>query len=229
MSRSRNPETYAAEIVRTPLFQGLTEEETVRLMRTGENADEKGVSVLYAKKGELIYSPTGFQKCIGVLLSGSASVTKQEHDSSMLMSILSQGDVFGAATLYTEDDVYVAYIRALESTWCLMLSEEAFRRMMEEDFRIAENYMRYLTKRIRFLSGRIDGFIRPTPADRVYAYMAKNAEDGVFTPKQSIKAIGDALCISRATLYRALDELEQTEQIQRDGKLFRLRERKESE
>ena len=48
---------------------------------------------------------------------------------------------------------------AQESTWVLLISEEALRSMMQMDFRVTENYLRYLTARIRFLSGRLDGFL----------------------------------------------------------------------
>ena len=140
----------------------------------------------------------------------------------MLMSVLEPGDLFGAATLFSGEDTYVAYIIAEKSAWSLMISEEALVSLMKKDFSVAENYMAYLTARIRFLSGRIDGFVQPSPKQRVLAFMKKNAVADVFTPVKSFQTLADSLCISRATLYRAMDELADENVIIKDGRNFRM-------
>ena len=134
------------------------------------------------------------------------------------MSILHAGELFGAATLFARSGAYVARITALTSTWAVLIPEEALKGMMREDFRIAENYMAYLTARIRFLSGRIDGFAQDGAEDRLLLYLRRNATARVYAPEKGMRALSDALCMGRTTLYRALDSLAQAGIIRREGK-----------
>lgn len=145
----------------------------------------------------------------------------------MLMSVLHAGELFGAASLFGAGKIYVATIRALESTWAVMISESAVKAMMRENTQIAENYMSYLTARIRFLSARIDGFAQGNVEDRVLLYIQRCAVNGIYTPEYSISALSDALCISRTTLYRSLDKLERSGHLVKDGKIIRLCKGKE--
>ncbi len=219
MSRSKIPEAYAEDAARVCLFAGLTREEVARTLCT------EGAYVAHFEKGAVIYRPDGFDRCAGFLVYGEAVVSKGDGESRIFMSVLKPGALFGAATLFMpEESRYVSTITATRSAWAVMLPEDTLLAMMRADFRIAKNYMAYLTARIRFLSGRIENFAEPTAEERVLRFLQKNAVNGAFRPSVSISAIAEALCIGRTTLYRALDTLEQKGLIKKDGRLFRLPE-----
>lgn len=219
--RSKNPEAYLEAAEKTRLFCGVSR------ACIAEQFKRSGVQVNRFEKGAVIYAPDGFTKSIGLLIRGRASVTKGGGETGMLMSVLHGGELFGAAALYGGEERYVATIRALESTWAVMMPEKAFREMIWENPKIAENYIVYLTSRIRFLSNRIDGFAEQSAEDRVLHYIKKNCVNGVYTPECSIRAIGDALCIGRTTLYRSFEKLQQQGKIYKDGRSFRLYEGEE--
>lgn len=222
MSRSRIPAAYAKKLSATPLFCGMEESAIVSAVTRAE------VTVVHVEKGGVIYAPEDFLHALGVILYGRAQVTKGGADSRMLMSVLEAGELFGAATLFNDSAQYVAEVRAIVSTWALMMSEDALKHMMRLDFRIAENYMRYLTARVRYLSGRIDGFVRPTLEDRVLLYMVRGAKDGLYTPPMGVSGLAEALCIGRTSLYRAIDALTNKGRIIKQGRSFRLSEGTES-
>jgi DNA-binding MarR family transcriptional regulator len=92
--------------------------------------------------------------------------------------------------------------------------------MLRADFRLAENYIRYLTRRIYFLNDRIEELICPSTDQRVLLYLTQNAEDGRFT--LAMTTLAQSLSISRASLYRALDKLEAAGRIRRDGRTIEL-------
>lgn len=204
MSRSMKPETYAEAALTTPLFAGLSAHEAAALL------DADGVRVRHYAAGERIYSPTGFSRCLGFLAAGSARVVKTAPDGAqggMPMSVLHAGELFGAAALFTGEPCYVADIHAQVSTWAVLIEQAALEGMMRADFRVASNYLTYLTARIRFLSARLDGFVPPTVEERVLSYVRANAVDGIYRPEGGLAAMADALRIGRATLYRAFDAL----------------------
>lgn len=223
MSRSKNPGAYAAIAMETFLFAGLSPEDVEKCLT------RPGVTVEHFEAGSAIRTRRDAASSLGVLLYGAAAVEKRGEKGRILMSILGPGDLFGAAAMFGKNDTYVADITATKSSWALMLPEAALKDMMRSDFRIAENYLRYLTARIRFLSDRIDGFAEGNVETRVLHFMEKNAENGVFKPDYPLSALADALAVSRATLYRALDALAAAGRIKKDQRMITILEVSEND
>ncbi len=216
MSRSIQPTAYAALAERTFLFAGISQTDICALLSTS------GVRVEHYEKDQVIFDRTDNERALGVILFGACVVTKESEDGCMPMSILKQADLFGAASLFHDEEAYVARVAASESTWVLLISEAALRNMMQSDFCVTENYLRYLTARIRFLSGRLDGFLPQSVEDRVFNYIKTRAENGLYESEWSVTHLADALRISRTTLYRAMDKLVSEGKIERHGRAFRL-------
>lgn len=216
MAKSKKPTAYMETVAHCGLFAGIGREELAGLLA------REGIVVGHFARGDTIYAPQGFSRSLGIILSGSASVRKKDGGASMFMSLLVETDLFGAAMLFSDEEDYVAYIVAEQSTWALLIPEAAFRDMMRENHALAENYMRYLTARIRFLSGRIDGFVRPGCEERVLRFLRQRTESGAVPEKLSMSAMAEALCISRASLYRVLDSLEERNAIRRNGRQIEL-------
>lgn len=211
-----------ATLRQTALFAGLTEAQLRPLL------ERPGVSVASFRRGETIYAPAQFSRSLGVLLSGSATVEKRGGANKMLMSVLRAGDLFGAASLFAPADApYVVSIRAAAAVRALLIGEAALIALLREDFRLAENYMRYLTGRIRFLNRRIEGFVRPSVEERLLLFLESNAQGGVCTLPFGMTALAQALCAGRATLYRALDALKAAGRIRREGRTIVLYQKEE--
>lgn len=216
MSRSLQPTAYIALAQKTFLFAGIPEEEIASLLGFS------GVRVEHYEKDQVIFDRADTERALGIILYGTCVVTKESENGKMPMSVLRQTDLFGAASLFHDEEAYVARVMAQESTWVLLISEEALRSMMQMDFRVTENYLRYLTARIRFLSGRLDGFLPQSVEERVLNHIKTRAEDGLYESEWNVTQLADALRISRTTLYRAMDKLVSDGKIERHGRAFRL-------
>lgn len=216
MSRSTHPATYARQIADTFLFSGVPEEEIAQLLAV------EGVRVEHFEKDAVIFDRKQNERALGLILFGSCAVTKESETGKMPMSVLRQGDLFGAASLFRREEQYVARVAAAESAWILLISEEALKGMMRSDFRIAENYLAYLTARIRFLSERLDGFLPQSVEERVLQFIRQHAENGLFESEWSVSALADSLRVSRTTLYRAFDKLVLEGKLAKQGRTFRL-------
>ena len=216
MSRSLQPKAYASLAGKTFLFAGIPEDEILSLLGIA------GVRVAHFEKDQVIFDRTDTERALGIILYGACVVTKESENGRMPMSVLRQTDLFGAAALFHDEEAYVARVMAQESTWVLLIPEEALRSMMQRDFRVTENYLRYLTARIRFLSGRLDGFLPQSVEERVFNHIKTRAEDGLYESEWSVSHLADALRISRTTLYRAMDKLVSDGKIERHGRAFRL-------
>ena len=185
-----------------PLFRGVSEELLQAL------AGAEGGSRVRFEPG-LVYSPRHFRRSLGVVLSGQLQVAK----GSLAVSVLGPGDLFGAAALYSDEPEFAATITAKGASRCLMLEQRLVDRLLAEQGQIRENYLRYLTGRVRFLSGRLQTLAQPGVEGKLARYLL--ASGGSSCPATQLC---QRLGMSRASLYRAFAALEDSGLITRKGK-----------
>ena len=194
---------------RHTLFSGV---EPALLSRLLETAEE-----LHVAKGETIYTPRRFRRCLGVLFSGRVRVSKE----ALVVSTLEEGDVFGAAAIFTDSEDYATTLTALSDCSLLLLPQEGVARLLRESPDFAENYVRYLSGRIQFLSGRLDAVSAGTAERQLAQYLLSSA-DGEGRVTMSATQLSARIGVGRATLYRAFETLERDGTIAREGKSIRI-------
>ena len=185
-----------------PLFHGVSEE----LLQT--LAGTEGASLIRFDPG-VVYSPRHFRRSLGVVLSGQFQVTK----GALAVSVLGPGDLFGAAALYSDEPEFASTVTAKGPSRCLMLEQPLVDRLLAEHSQIRENYLRYLTGRVRFLSGRLQALAQPGVEGKLARYLLANG--GSSCPATELC---QRLGVSRASLYRAFAALEDSGLIVRKGK-----------
>ena len=186
-----------------PLFHGAGE----TLLRSLPELEGAGRARF--APGQVVYDPLHFRRCLGVVLSGQLQVTK----GSLAVSVLGPGDLFGAAALYSDEPEFAATVTAKGPSRCLMLEQPLVDRLLSEHSQIRENYLRYLTGRIRFLSGRLQALAQPGVEGKLARYLLANG--GSSCPATELC---QRLGVSRASLYRAFAALEDSGLITRKGK-----------
>ena len=204
-------ERYARQLTKAILFRDVPED----WIRTWLGRAD--VAVCEYEAGEYLFKKSDTNDRLGIILRGSADVTRQSDDGRMHMSTLKKNDLFGAASLFSRDTMYVTDICCNERTRVLFISEKEMLDLLSENRAVLRNYLGYLNGRIRFLNKRLDAFSKNSVAARIQSYFASEAKNNVFCVKSFTK-LSESLCISRATLYRALDTLEEEHKIRRNGK-----------
>ena len=221
MSTISDAERYARQLNGTVLFHEV-QEDRIRAWLI-----ESNVSIAEYAPGEYLFRKSDTTDRIGILLRGSAEVNRESSDGSMHMSTLKRNDLFGAASLCGGNEAYVTDIRCKERTRVLIIPEKEMLDLLSGNRTVLRNYLCYLNSRIRFLNKRLDAFSKNTVSARVMTYFASEANGRVYRVKSFTK-LSESLCISRATLYRALDALENEHKIRRNGKEIELMEEYES-
>lgn len=191
------------------LFAGVEERALGRLL--------EGAEALSAPQGTQIYTPHRFRRCLGVLLSGRVQVSKD----ALVVSVLSAGDLFGAAALFTHSEDYATTLTALTDCALVLLPQEGVARLVRESPDFAENYVRYLSGRIQFLSARLDTVSAGTAEGKLAQYLL-SAADGDGRVTISATQLSARIGVGRATLYRAFETLERDGAIRREGKVIKI-------
>ncbi len=196
------------------LFRGFSRQEIEALLCV------PGLICRRYAQGEAMLSPKSHAPVLMLLLKGSAVVEKRAGEGLLRMNELFSGALFGLASLFDASHTFPTSVIASKNAEVLLIPESVLRAMMEKEFRLTENYIRYLTGRVHFLNERIEGLLYPSAEERVLLYLTQHAEDGKLT--QGLTSLAQCLGMSRASLYRALNRLEREGKLIRDKRQFIL-------
>jgi CRP-like cAMP-binding protein len=202
------------------LFTGTADAFVARAL-----ADER-CRLVTLGKGADVAGAYDYRRCLGLVLSGSIAVTKNSS-SRFVMNTLGRGSLFGAANLYDEDcaeddAAAVSVLTAVAPCRIVFFPRGLVETLMGEERAVALNYIRFLTGRVKFLNGKIQGLVSESAEDALKQYLILNAgtDAGKLLVRLpgSISALAEQLNIGRASLYRAFEALEKERLIRKTGK-----------
>ena len=166
-------------------------------------------------KGEVIYDADRVQRALAFIVEGHARVLFDR----VVMNDLYPGDVFGAAALFGQQDAYPSVVMAITPCRVVLLSQETVSRWMAAVPLVGENYVRFLSDRIRFLNRRLSTLTAGQTEGRLWRYLlAHRDETGVVQIADGMTALAERLDMGRSSLYRSLDALTDAGMIRREGK-----------
>lgn len=202
-------------VSKTELFRGSPPSVLTRILAVSD------CTAAEYEKNEVVYDKTNFSRSLGIVLEGRLRVTKENADKRpIVMSTLQRGAIFGAAALFNSEPEYATKITAIERSRVLFLPQRLVKRMIEREPDIAENYIRYLSERILFLNRKIYFLTAGTAEQRLAGFLLDNLAVGEFSEMpMTMHRLADALNMSRASLYRAFDELTASGAVSKQGKL----------
>lgn len=168
-------------------------------------------------KGDIIFSRDCYRHAIGLVLKGRADVCK----GKMPLSTHVEGSIFGAVTLFGDNEYYTTEITASTPCEILFINKNGIEYLMKDDLRFAEAYIGYLSNRIYFLNARIDSLTAGNIEEKLIRFIQTNATevDGEFVMNvKSYGSLAAAIDVGRASLYRAMDSLTENGIISRENK-----------
>jgi CRP-like cAMP-binding protein len=211
---SQSDRLSAAKLLaKTKPFEGA--EEALIL----EGPVQKGVVEVFERGGE-IRPFAQAQPAMGLILSGKALVSKGKAQ----ISTLTKGDLFGAVNLFGSLPAAPTSVTALAKTKIFYIPRKIMQDFMRENPAVAEGYIAYLSQRVYFLTAKIAALTAGSSEARLAsalmeaAYKEKGLEASIEV--ENISRLARDLDLGRASLYRAIDSLQNKGIISReDNKL----------
>ncbi len=195
------------------LLDGLTDAD-----KTACWAIDAGHEQAY-NKGAVIYNVDHADRALALVLHGTVRVTH----GRVVMNDLHAGDVFGAAALFGGDEPYPSTVTAHTACRVLFLPQQTVSRWMAANPQIAENYIRFLSGRIRFLNRRLATLTAGQTDGKLWQYLlAHRNERNTVHLDSGVSALAKSLDMGRSSLYRSLDALVEAGKIRRDGKTIEI-------
>lgn len=182
---------------------------------------ENNARLVSYKNTETIFSSKKYKNSVGVIVKGSAKVFKSGGE--VLVSRLSEGDIFGCQALFIGGEFFPNVIVSCGETVVLYLDKSVIVDLMEADINFAFDYIRYLSRRIHFLNRRIENFTGGSAESRLAGYLLSCfGGERTYVLDRSMTQLSFSLDISRASLYRAFDSLISCGIIEKEGKEIKL-------
>lgn len=193
----------------TRIFKDADEKILTRVL------NEYGKSVSYSKN-DIVFSKENYSPVICIIIKGEARVSKGDT----VISHLKDGEIFGAAFLYNQSYEFENTVTALTPLKVVIIEKDGIDTLIKCDSSISFNYIEYLSERIGFLNSKIEGYTKPSAEEKLMLYLQKNSDvnNGKCEISVSMTELSRVLHISRASLYRVIEALENQGKICRDGK-----------
>ena len=177
------------------------------------------VSHVMVAAGEVFVLPSEPEHVIAVTLSGRMHTLAD--DGATMISIQS-GFVIGVLDLFSSDPIRLPEIRSDTDTSLLIIPASQMRKIFERFPEIMMRYIYFLTGQIHTLKWENSLASTSSNEARVLQYLAANQQKhgDIFCVHLtcSYSAFATRLHMSRATLYRVLDHMEEIKVIQREGR-----------
>ena len=178
------------------------------------------ISFMNFKKGESLLTKKSFRRCLFLIVKGSATVSKICFDGHRtLINSFKEGDVFGMATLFYEENEYPSEITAESAMRIAVIPKEVVESAFEKYPEFAKAYAVLLSQKIHFLNEKLSAFSEGEAHIRLLHWLV-NIADGryEFELPCSVTRLANMVGIGRASVYRAFDQLAEEGKIIREGK-----------
>lgn len=158
--------------------------------------------------------------CLGIVLSGRVDV-RSHGEKGALLNRIEAGGIFGVSYLFGSVGAGTR-ILCREAAGILLIESDSAEPLWEEK-RVRQNLLSFLTDRICFLNEKIASLTAGDAEGKVAHFLSAKADgEGVVTLDTSYSEWAGSLGLGRASLYRALESLEEKGLIRREKKRITL-------
>lgn len=205
--------SYSSFLENTFLFKSVDKEYIDSLLENSRIEEND------YQKGETIYSPADFDRKIGFVKQGECIVGRQTGSGIIPLNTVKKFDSFGILAIFSPRDDFPTTVIAKTPCKIIFFSADTINALIEKDTRISLNVIRFLTQKINFLNDKIAAFSSGTIEEKLANYLIAlkkkhNSTEFEFNKKKS----AEALNCGRASLYRAINALQESGYISFDNK-----------
>ena len=168
------------------------------------------------RTGSQLEYPTEDQNYLGVVIAGELTELRQPAFADRP---LSEGGVIGVMDLFSRERGPRNEIVAKTRSLVVFFTAQQIRELFDACPGMMMRYINFLTARTQELRWEYLMAATPSALDRIRKYCAAQMdENDMVTMPRSMSELAERLHMSRSTLYRCLEQLEQDGVLQRQGK-----------
>ena len=175
------------------------------------------------KRGQFISDYFDKEYYVGVIKTGQVSVYCISRDGSEVnMSMLKEGDAFGISNIFQQESLDTV-LKCKSNVSVVFYPKRFFIEMMQLDSAIALEYSRYCSSKIQFLLRKIEFLNIQSIKKKIIEYLLdKNDKNDVVLLECSKEELSKSLSVSRASLYRELQSLQNEDCLEFNNRSIKI-------
>ncbi len=174
------------------------------------------------KKGDIIYSAEVYPNALGLILKGEAFAVTN-NDNKLFMKSFNRGTAFGAAAVFGNESDFVSTITAKTDIEIMFIEEKTLKMIFAKYPQTAVNYIEFLSDKIRFLNRKVSLLSSGSAENTVLNYFSSIADSGGnATLPRNMTLLSRTIGISRASLYRCIENLENRGLILKENNIIKV-------
>jgi CRP-like cAMP-binding protein len=170
--------------------------------------------------GEKIYTPEGFEKKVGFIIEGECLVERIKSDGNAIpLNTLSNFDSFGILAVFSCEDRYPTQILSKKKTTILFLEEKTVLALTKEYYEVSLSIINFMSRKIDFLNKKVATFSADSVEEKIALYLlSESKRQKTSCVILNFSHTAKILNSGRASVYRALDALENLSLIKVENK-----------
>ena len=202
------------------LFRGVSDEEIEKIFSNIEYSEAT------YQKGQILFQEGDICKKIGIIEEGSIQLERiYSSGKGIVLSKLSEGDVFGEALVISSKALYPATIIAKSECKILFINKEEIIKLCSSNEKILENFITLLSDKVIMLNKKVKSTSLKSIKHKVADYLlekSNEADSNTIKLNGSKEEIAGFLGIPRPSLSRELINLRDENIIEFDRRSIRI-------
>lgn len=188
----------------SPLFKDIPIEQLERLLSAQHTFSTYEKGAIVALQGD---------RCSALMMIAEGSVRCDMIDPTgkiVTIAILKAPDILAPAFIYASNNFFPINITALLPLTVLTIGKESFSKLLQENGKILDNYLRMISDHTQFLTDKIRFLKFGTIKSKLALFFLeriKSAGSTEFTILESQQALSDLFGVTRPALARTISEM----------------------
>ena len=163
---------------------------------------------------ETIFTEVNFNRQLGILLKGEVQIYKTlSNGSELLLQNLSDDALLGIGYVWGDAEYFPATIKAIKPCTILFIPKDSLKKLFLLEPSILDNFLNSINHSVSYLANKVEMLALPSVKERLLFVITQSCESNKVISINKSK-LCQVLSISRASLYRCLEQLQDEEYIQ---------------
>ena len=178
------------------------------------------------KKGEIIKNEGDVCSSIGIILSGTISITNITYDNKeFLINILHEEVMFGENLIFLNNNRYPGTIICDQNCTIIFINKKHFIYLLQSDINFTNYYLNYISNSFSKIQNRLKILSQRTIKEK-FLFFLKSESQRTNKPFVIIKSqtkLAQYLNIPRPSLTRTINQLEKEKIINKKKKIYEIK------
>lgn len=187
---------------------------------------EEKQRIIHYKKGEVIAKHGSFASHVIFLCEGLVKVYYESGDDSLILKIVTPGNLIGLTSLQKEENIFQYTASAYINSRARLIDINLFKQFIEENGKFASAIINILSENTNQINGRFFGMTHKQSygklADLILCLAGRVFKERVFELHLTRKELAELAGMSTESVIRILKKFQEDGLINMTGKTFEI-------